>query len=146
MSKENVEIVRRLYGAAQAMSRDELVGAVPELIRRFADPEIVWVESSRIDGRTHRGHDGVRQAVEHWLANFDRYRFEISEIVDCGDEVLVIGHEEGRGTKSGAVVSAESFQVFTVRDGRISRFRGFSDEDSAREAAGLSKQGPSSLR
>lgn len=140
MSEENVEVVRRLYAAVEGLGQDDLFRVMPDLIRRVADPEIEWIESpSRIDGRTYRGHDGVRQALEHWLGGFDEYSFEIRKIVDCGDDVLVLGHEEGRGAVSGATVSAESYQLFTFRDGKVSRFRGFSDEASALEAAGLTE-------
>ena len=139
MSRENVEIVRRLYRAAENIGKDDLYEAIPELIRQFADPEIEWVEApSRIDGRTYRGHEGVQRALEHWLDHFEEYRFEIREILDCGDDVLVTGRDEGRGAVSGAPVSADSYQVFTIRDGRITRYRGFSDRESALAAAGPS--------
>jgi ketosteroid isomerase-like protein len=138
MARENVELIRGLYGIGEAMSLDELLAALPELIQRLADPEIEWVEApNRIDRRTYRGHEGVRRAIQHWLEDFEEYRYELREIIDCGDDVLVIAHEEGRGAASGAAVTAESYQLFTVRDGKIRRFRGFSDRRSAFEAAGL---------
>ena len=139
MSQENVDLVSRMYRPAEAMSKEELLAALPELIRWIADPEIEWVESpNRIDRRTYRGHEGVRQAFHHWLDGFDEYTFELQQIIDCGDEVLVVAHEEGRGAASGVPVSATSYQVFTVRGGKVLRFRGFADDEAAaREAAGL---------
>lgn len=140
MSQENVELVSRMYRPAEAMSRDDLLAALPELIQHVADPEIEWIEApGRVDRRTYRGYEGVRQAFHHWLDGFDRYSFELEQIVDCGDDVLVVAREEGRGATSGVTVSARSYQLFTVRDGKVVRFRGFADEASAREAAGLSE-------
>lgn len=140
MSRENVELVRRMYRIGEAMSLDDLLAALPELIPKIADPGIEWVESpNRVDRRTYRGHEGVRQAIQHWLEDFDEYTYKAEEIIDCGDDVLVIAHEEGRGAGSGVTVSAESYQLFTIGDGKILRFRGFADRTSALEAAGLSK-------
>jgi uncharacterized protein len=138
MSQANVELIRRLYRMGEAMNLDDLLAALPELIPEFADPEIEWIESpNRIDRRTYRGHEGVRRAMEHWLEQFDEYSYEPQQIVDCGDDVLVIAREEGRGGTSGATVTGESYQLFTVRDGKVVRFRGFSDRTSALEAAGV---------
>jgi uncharacterized protein len=138
MSPENVELIRRMYRIAENMSLEEMRAALPELIERFADPEIEWVEApSRIDRATYRGHAGVRQAFQHWLEDFEEYRYEPQEIIDCGDDVLVIAREHGRGAASGATVTAHSYQLFTVRDGKVLRFRGFSDRASALEAAGV---------
>jgi len=138
MSQQNVELIRRLYRVGEAMNLDDLLTALPELIPQFADPEIEWIESpSRIDRRTYRGYEGVREAMQHWLEDFEEYSYEPQEIVDCGDDVLVIAGEEGQGAASGVPVTAESYQLFTIRDGKVLRFRSFSDRASALEAAGL---------
>ena len=136
MSQENVDLVSRMYRPAEAMRKEDLLAVLPELIQRIADPEIEWVEApNRIDRRTYRGHEGVRQAFHHWLDGFDEYSFEIERIIDCGDAVLVVAREEGRGAASGVPVSARSYQLFTIRAGKVIRFQGFADEASAREAA-----------
>ena len=96
MSQENVGLIRRLYPIGEAMNLDDLLGALPVLIPEFADPEVEWIESpNRVDRRTYRGHRGVRQAMEHWLEQLDEYSYEPQQIVDCGDDVLVIAREEG---------------------------------------------------
>ena len=138
MSQANVELIRRMYRLGEAMDLDDLLAALPELIPEFADPEIEWIESpNRVDRRTYRGHQGAREAMEHWLEQFDEYSYEPRQILDCGDDVLVIAREEGRGGTSGATVTGESYQLFTVRDGKVVRFRGFSDRASALKAAGV---------
>ena len=138
MSQQNVDLIRRMYRVGEAMSLDDLLAALPELIPQFADPEIEWIESpSRIDRRTYRGYEGVREAMQHWLEDFEQYSYEPQEVVDCGDDVLVIAREQGQGAASGVPVTAESYQLFTIRDGKVLRFRGFSDRASALEAAGL---------
>ena len=138
MSKENVEFVSGLYDASATMDQDQLLAALPEMIPQICHPEIEWVEDpQRADGRTYRGHDGVLESFKQWLEGFEEYGFEVERIVDCGDEVLVVAHEEGRGKASGAPVSARNYQVITVTDGKILRYQEFYDEDAALEAAGL---------
>ena len=45
MSQENVEIVTGLYEGAEAMNKEQLLAALPELIRQMCDPEIEWVDT-----------------------------------------------------------------------------------------------------
>ena len=59
----------------------------------------------------------MRESWEQWLEQWEEYGFEIERIVDCGDAVLVVSREHGRGTASGATVSARNFMVLTFRKG-----------------------------
>jgi ketosteroid isomerase-like protein len=138
MSEENVDVIRRMYRVGEAMSLDDLRAALPDLIAEFADPEIEWIEGpARIDARTYRGHEGVRQALQHWYEDFDQYAYDPQEMIDCGDQVLVVAREQGRGAASGATVAGESYYVFTLHDRKVIRFRGFSDRAEALRAAGV---------
>ena len=65
---------------------------------------------------------------------------EIEELFDCGDRVLSILTQRGRGTSSGAEVSVEFAQVVTLRAGKIIRIDNYLDRAEAFEAAGLSGQ------
>jgi ketosteroid isomerase-like protein len=138
MSRENVEFVQGLFAGVAGTDKQTLLAALPELIALSCDPEIEWIEHpDRADARIHRGHSGVRESWERWLENFDEYSFEVEEIVDCGDDVLVVGREEARGAASGAPVSLRDYMVMTFRDGKLLRYREFTDERAARQAAGL---------
>ena len=57
--------------------------------------------------------------------------------MDCGDDVLVVAREEGRGSVSGAPVSSLIYQVVTVRDNK--RFQEFYEEALALKAVGLTE-------
>jgi ketosteroid isomerase-like protein len=106
MSQENVEIAARWY--EPETSKAEMLAALPRTME-FCHPEIEWIDDpTRADGRTYRGREGVREALERWLKSFDDYRFEIQRIVDCGgDDVLVVGLEVAKG-RSAAPRSARS--------------------------------------
>lgn len=143
MSQENVEFVRGLLAGAAGMDKQALVAALPELIAQACDPEIEWFEDpQRADGRVYRGHEGVRQSWEQWLDQWEDYGSEIERIVDCGDAVLVVAREHGRGATSGATVSARNHMVITLREGRILRYREFYEEAAALQAAGLANLNP----
>ena len=138
MSQQNVELVQGLFAGVAGADRQTLLAALPELIAQGCDPEIEWVEHpDRADARIYRGHSGVLESWERWLENFDQYSFEVEEIVDCGDDVLVVGREEARGAASGAPVSLRDYWVMTFRDGKLLRYREFTEERAARQAAGL---------
>jgi ketosteroid isomerase-like protein len=140
VSEANVAFVEGLLAAAALEDKRELVAALPELIAQTCDPDVEWVEDpQRADGRVYRGHRGVRESWERWLEGFGEYSIEIEQVIDCGDDVLVVGRERATGAASGAGVSSRTYAVITVRDGKLLRYREFSDEDSARRASGLGR-------
>jgi ketosteroid isomerase-like protein len=131
MSQENVELAARWYEPWATTSKAELLADLPRAME-LCHPEVEW--SQREEGRTLRGREGVREALEGWLDSFDEYRFEVWRIFDCGfDEVLVVGLEVGRGAISGAEVRSHTYELLTFRDGKIVRFRDFHDEREAIE-------------
>jgi ketosteroid isomerase-like protein len=132
MSQENVELLQNLFAGPQSIQKEALLAALPELIPQICDPEIEWVEDpSRADGRTYHGHEGVHDSWKQWLENFDEYSAEAESITDHGDRALVVAVEHGRGSASGADVSARNYIVVTFRAGKILRYQEFYDERDA---------------
>jgi ketosteroid isomerase-like protein len=132
--------VKALFAAGSDMDKEALVAALPELIAQSCDPEIEWYEDpQRVDARVYRGHGGVRESFERWLDQWDEYGTAAERFIDCGDDVLVVAQEHGRGAKSGATVSSRIFIVVTFRDGKVLRYREFYDEAAALDAVGLSE-------
>ncbi|MBA2764074.1 MAG: nuclear transport factor 2 family protein [Thermoleophilaceae bacterium] len=132
MSQENVEIVRLMY---DAWHRGDF-----ETSLSYFDPEVEWIEPpDNPGGRTRHGHEGVAGAVSTWTGVFDDYRYEVRELIDLGDKVLLTAWHSGRGKTSGAPVSEENFCVFTLRDGRIVKQEMFRQRSQALEAVGLSE-------
>jgi ketosteroid isomerase-like protein len=132
VSQENVDFLVGLFAAAGSLDREGVLAALPQMIPEVCDPEIEWVEDpTRADGKTYRGHEGVRESWERWLENFDEYGFEIETISDHGDRVMVEAVEHGRGSASGADVSARVYMLCTFRDGKVLRYEEFYDERAA---------------
>jgi len=138
MSQKNVEFLQGLFAAAGDLDKQALLAALPELIAQTCDPEIEWVEDpQRADRRIYHGHEGVRESWERWLENFEEYGAEVERMIDCGDRVLVIFREHGRGVLSGAATSQRLYVVFSFREDKIARYEEFTDKRTALEAAGL---------
>jgi ketosteroid isomerase-like protein len=138
VSSENVEFVRGLVAGAASLDKQALLQALPQLIAQVADPAIEWVEDpTHADSAAHHGHEGVRASWTRWLEQWDDYGAEVEELIDCGDDVLLVARERASGAGSGATISSRVYAVITVRGQKITRWRSFYDEASARRAAGL---------
>jgi hypothetical protein len=59
-------------------------------------------DPNRADGHVHHGHEAVQQSWKRWLENWDEYGIEAERFIDCGEDVLVVSREHGRGVTSGA--------------------------------------------
>ena len=141
MSQENVEFVKGLFDSTGQIGKETLLQALPTLIAEMCDPEIEWIEApTRADQRVARGHEAVRESFERWLENFEDYEGHLEEALDCGDKVFVIAREQASGAASGAAISQRIYIVVTFREGKITRYEEFYDEQPARAAAGLSQR------
>ena len=89
------------------------------------------------DGRIYHGHEGVREFWRDWTGTWDDFDFELEEAVDAGDDVLVRVRQVGKGRESGAPVALSFGQIWTLRGGKVIRFRAFPTFEEALEAAGL---------
>jgi ketosteroid isomerase-like protein len=102
------------------------------------DPAVELVEwPEGPDQRTYRGHDGARQAMASWFEAWEWLRNEIEEIVEVGDKVLVCGRTHGKGKGSAVEVAIDAFNVYTVREGRVTRIEFFTTREPALRAVGL---------
>jgi ketosteroid isomerase-like protein len=138
VSRENVELVKGLVARVAGLDMQALLAALPELIGKTCTPDIEWVEDpGRADSQANHGRDAVQRSWRRWLAQWDEYGFEAERFIDCGEDVLVVSREHGRGVTSGASVSSLHYAAVTIRGGKIARFREFHDEHAALKAVGL---------
>ena len=133
MSRENVEVVRRVLAAVASGDLEQVIA--------FADPEIV-VDASRnvFNPRIYAGIDGLRQMLAAMNDAWEGMRIESPEFIDAGECVVVVGRLLGTGRVSGVEVTRPNGQIWTVRAGRVVRVEyGFTNRREALEAAGLSE-------
>jgi ketosteroid isomerase-like protein len=143
VSQENVEIVRAVMEAYQqpAMMAALVDG---ELDLELADPQIEW-DASRLAemlpdlAEIYRGHEGVRTYWRRWFGAWKDLQFEIEDMLDAGEDVVVLIRAQRQwGRHTGICTELPPYaQVFTMRDGKIVRWRTFPDQMSALKAVGL---------
>ena len=136
MSRENVDLVRRVYAAAAR-------GANEAAFDLYA-PDIEWDVTPSAAAQfdlepVYHGHEGVRRFWRDYLSAFERLDFELEELIDAGDRVLAVVHERASGRCSGIAFDNRVFAVWTLRNGEIARMGVYLDRDEALEAAGLSE-------
>ena len=131
MSRENVEIVRRLF---EAQARHDL-----DAIEDLYDPSIEWDDVSGLwgDWGERRGRDGVRDAFASWFEAFEDVTFTAEDFLDAGDHVVVATRIRGRGRGSGLAVDQSITLVWALKGGRVTRVGGYRDRSEALEAVGL---------
>jgi ketosteroid isomerase-like protein len=134
VSRENVEIVRRLY---ESWNRGDYSAALDSI-----DPDIqVDVAGGTDFDGTYRGHAGLWEMMGSFWGEFKDPHAWIEEAIPAGSHVVVAVRPSGRGKRSGVEVELEMplWQVWTLRDGKAVRWRIFRSKQEALEAAGLSE-------
>jgi ketosteroid isomerase-like protein len=140
VSQENVEIVRRMYDAAQEV--ESVVKGGGDLTAHPAmqlfHPECVLAEPAEIpDGATYHGREGIARFFEDLFGEvWDEWRIVPTEIISGPDGVFAAVHNSGR-SKSGAEVEMQIFQTFRFRDRMISQAMAGFDRSKALKTVGL---------
>lgn len=113
-------IVRQAY---EAFGR----GDVPAIVDLVAD-DIDWMFVGSA-GLPYAGRRQSRQAVAEFFAAVARaddiHRFEPREFIEAGPHVTVLGFEQSTVRDTGKTFESEWAHVFTVKNGKVTRWRGF---------------------
>jgi ketosteroid isomerase-like protein len=126
---ENIELARRSFELLRE-------GRLGEWIETF-DPEVEWdISAYPLPDWPNTG-SGREAFVGHVTAYFSAWNdFEVSikELIDRGDDVILIQHEGARMPGSELRLDRDLPIVITIRDGRAVRFRVFKTREQAIEA------------
>ena len=132
VSEANVEVVKRVYEAAERNDLD----AASSLLH----PEIefhTYTESP--EAGVYRGRDEVRRYNEELFAQFESIRFEIEELVDIGDHVVVLSTQHAVPKGGRQEISVQMAEVWTLREGLMAERHSYASRAQALEAAGWSE-------
>jgi ketosteroid isomerase-like protein len=129
MSQENVErlmvLLEQVFGARRVD---------PE---RLAD-DVEWVNPPEaVEPGTRRGVDSFNRAIANVFAAWDDVRFEIERVIDNGDDVVVLGRIHGHIHGPGMEVDSPHGQIWSFRDGLVTRMRWVNSHSEALEEAGV---------
>jgi ketosteroid isomerase-like protein len=147
VSQENVELVRGLQPSRDtdlvALFRDEATAtALAEAVAPFFHEDFEATTINVDPGQRVRftGLEGLRAAWLDWLDPWESYRTEVEDVIDAGDEVVVLTRDYGRRAGMAIEVSVMGAAVWTLRDGKIAKADFYVNRSDALEAAGLSEQ------
>jgi ketosteroid isomerase-like protein len=133
MSEENVEVVRRGFDAYNG-------GDIEGALETWA-PDAVWdwSNSRGFDAGVFRGRDEIRAFWHERLAAFEEIRFEIVDLLEIEDGLVLvenIGYVRGR---DGIEAEARSVWLIGFRDGEQIWLTLYQTKQEALKAAGLSE-------
>ena len=118
--------------------------ATGDLDFELFDPDIEWDASRLADlipdlAGIYKGHEGVRTYWRRWFTSWDALEFEVQDVLDAGDDVVVLIHNQRqRGRHSGIWTELPPWaMVFSIRDGILIRWRTYPGHESALKAVGL---------
>jgi ketosteroid isomerase-like protein len=126
---EFTELSRAAY---EAISRDDLEGFVA-----LADPDVEF--NSLIEGRSYRGHEGVREWWNNVIRSLGGVSLDLEEVFDLDDHGYV--KMVATGTVGGVDVPQEIWQAIRIEDGKAVWWGIFRSEDEARQALGVGDEG-----
>jgi ketosteroid isomerase-like protein len=112
-----------------------LEGDFERSLSHYAE-DAVWRTGS-VDSSVHTGPRGVARAMDEWVGAFTDYWLETEDLIEAGEQVLLLVREGGVGKASGVRVEEEAAMIFTVRDGKIVSACGYTDRAEAFAAAGV---------
>jgi ketosteroid isomerase-like protein len=128
MSREDVEWLRAGY---DALNRGEFSGS-PEKLEALIDPEFELRDPTlpELDQST-RGPAVLVASFEQMREAFKDVRYEIDDVVDLGNRILLRVTASGRGKGSGVPIGGTMGHLWWVRHGKALRLHVFESWESA---------------
>ncbi len=118
----NLAVVQQAYAAFGR-------GDIPGVLDLLTD-DVVWTlqgPSTIPFAGTRRGREGVAEFFSLVGETLEFEQFEPREFVVQGDMVAVLGYERSLIKPTGRTLEQEWAHVYTLRDGKIAKFRAFED-------------------
>jgi uncharacterized protein len=132
MSEENVETVRRIY---EAFNRRDWDAAFRD---QAPDAEYTLPPGGPTTG-TYRGREEAQAFWEQLSTAFEAWTTEPEQLIESGDQVVVVVKARMRPTGSSAEIERRNGNLWTIRDGMVVSMRVFPAPEDAFKAAGLSE-------
>jgi ketosteroid isomerase-like protein len=121
---EPADVIRRGFEVVNVQDEDSMVA--------LCDPAIEFNDVPEIpDSGVYRGHEGIRAWLRKVREISDDLTFQILELEEKGDAVLVETGAQMHGRSSGAGVDWRFWTVWRVRDGLIYYHHGYTRREDA---------------
>jgi ketosteroid isomerase-like protein len=131
MSRENVETIRRWVDAFNT-------GGLGAVMERYWHEDIEMFDPVGLpDADRHVGKEAVRRRVESFFEIGWDGEFQVDELIDAGDEVVMTCTVSGRAPAGDMPYETGWTAVLLVEDGKVRRMRQYFAIDEALEVLGL---------
>ena len=137
MSRENVEIVRRVYEAVARRDTRAILALYDAQVELSFSPGTL---ADHIVGgpAVWRGHEGLRTFDRELRESFENFETPYEELIDVGEHVVSVSKYRGRGRKSGMEIDGPpQFLVWSFRGGKVTEVSWYATRKEALEAVGL---------
>lgn len=117
----NVDVIKRLY---QAFAEGDL-----DTVSTLLDPSVEWIESEGIPyGGVFMGYEAVLNGVFASIgADWDNFQSHVDQFIDADDIVITLGTDSGIYKATGKSMTAPTASVWTVKNGKVVKFRQYID-------------------
>ena len=123
MSRENVELIRNIYGAFAR-------GDVPAVLDAF-DAKIEWREADNFLYADHNPYIGAQAILDGVFTrlggDWDGFAAQPETLLDARDHVVVLGTYSGKHKRTGKQVHAQFAHVWTIAKGKVQKFQQYTD-------------------
>ena len=124
MEAENTKLVKDAYAAFQ---RGDIAAVLALLSDDVEWRAVIGTEGVVPTSGLRRGRAGVGEFFQQLSTATAFEAFEPREFIAQGDQVAVVGRYKGKALATGKPYDSEWVMVFTVRNGKVVRFREYAD-------------------
>jgi ketosteroid isomerase-like protein len=118
-----------------ALDREGIEGIIPLF---HPDFEVEVTPELSVEPDTYRGEAGIRRYFRSFEESMEEIRFHPDELIDVGDQVVVVLSVTARGRGTGIPVEQRIAQLWTFEGDRARRVVTYVDKDAALAAADAS--------
>ena len=133
--RTNRELIRALYDAFGRGDADTVLGGL--------DPGIVWNEAENFryaDGNPYVGPQRVAEGVfARIVGEWEGFTVGAETLLQDDDTVVALGRYRGIFRATGRALDAQFVHVWTLRDGRVTRFQQYTDTAQFRDIVARQK-------
>jgi ketosteroid isomerase-like protein len=130
MPQENVDRLRRIQ---QQLFDCRRLG--PDVLAE----DVEWLNpDDAVEPGRRCGRDSFNEAIASVFDAWEQARFDIERLIEHGDDVVALGQVRGRGHATRMEVDRPHGEIWTFRDGRVTRMCWFHSHQETLEAVGLS--------
>ena len=117
----NLEVIQELYRCFREKDYDAFLA--------ICTSDLEWIQNEGFpNGRTYYGAETVIEGVFKTFVNdWKSWSFQIDEYLEAKKSIIVIGQYSGCHLTSDKLFFSPAAHVYDLRDGKVCRFRQFTD-------------------